>query len=153
MGGIKSCSISPMLVSLEVDDRLASAAHLPLDIGAGIADQDRNILTNQKLLLGFLKSAAPVLSTGTPPRQLQVRSGGSKSKRKRDPDDEEDDGQPEEDEIELGVEEDDDGWDGVGANDDMDAGEVAVDTPLRPAPPRQGVIIVTLRDSEPYTSW
>ena len=35
--------------------------------GKGIADQDRNILSNQVMLLGFLQSAAPLLSTGPIP--------------------------------------------------------------------------------------
>ncbi|KAL1951203.1 hypothetical protein VTO73DRAFT_352 [Trametes versicolor] len=58
--------------------------------GKGIADQDRNILSNQLLLLGFLRSAAPFLTKGPIPVVNKSR------KRKRDPDD---DG-PEEDEAE-----------------------------------------------------
>ena len=35
--------------------------------GKGITDQDRNILSNQMLLLGFLRSAAPFLAPGPIP--------------------------------------------------------------------------------------
>ncbi|KAG9044345.1 hypothetical protein FS837_008278 [Tulasnella sp. UAMH 9824] len=38
--------------------------------GAGITDQGRNILTNQRLLFGFLRSVAPALSKGVPPKEL-----------------------------------------------------------------------------------
>jgi len=42
----------------------------PLPLGAGIKDQDRNILTNQHLLLSFFRSAAPYLTEG--PSRLAV---------------------------------------------------------------------------------
>lgn len=51
--------------------------------GKGIADQDRNILSNQVLLLGFLSSAASFLVTGPVPIVHAPR------KRKRGPDDDE----------------------------------------------------------------
>lgn len=35
--------------------------------GKGITDQDRNILSNQVLILGFLRSAAPFLTKGPIP--------------------------------------------------------------------------------------
>ncbi|KAI8981162.1 hypothetical protein BD414DRAFT_491849 [Trametes punicea] len=49
--------------------------------GKGITDQDRNILSNQVLLLGFLQSAAPLLASGTVPAVHKAR------KRKKNPDD------------------------------------------------------------------
>ncbi|KAI0639914.1 hypothetical protein C8Q77DRAFT_1205326 [Trametes polyzona] len=49
--------------------------------GKGITDQDRNILSNQLLLLGFLRSAAPFLASGPIPVVNKAR------KRKRNPDD------------------------------------------------------------------
>ncbi|KAI0361075.1 hypothetical protein OH77DRAFT_1390413 [Trametes cingulata] len=49
--------------------------------GKGITDQDRNILSNQVLLLGFLRSAAPFLAKGPVPIVNKAR------KRRRDPDD------------------------------------------------------------------
>lgn len=117
--------------------------------GAGITDQDRNIASNQKLLLGFLQSVAPVLSAGALPRQLQPK------KRKRGPDEDSDD-EPDAGYVESthdagggGA----DGWEGIDefAIDQDAIGEM--DVPGRPAPARQGVVLVTLRDTEPYTSW
>ncbi|KAG8878866.1 hypothetical protein FRB97_002153 [Tulasnella sp. 331] len=115
--------------------------------GAGITDQDRNIASNQKLLLGFLQSVAPVLSKGIPPRQLRPK------KRKRGQDEDSDD-EPDaaynksKHEFDEG-----DGWEGIDefAVDQDAIGEM--DVPLRPAPARQGVVLITLRDTEPYTSW
>ncbi|KAG8996718.1 hypothetical protein FRB94_011551 [Tulasnella sp. JGI-2019a] len=116
--------------------------------GAGITDQDRNIATNQKLLLGFLKSVAPLLSKGVVPRQLRPK------KRKRG-EDEDSDNDNEPDRIKSRksrhiVVEDNDGWEGLEIDQDA-IGEM--DAPARPAPARQGVVLVTLRDTEPYTSW
>ncbi|KAH9837335.1 uncharacterized protein C8Q71DRAFT_796689 [Rhodofomes roseus] len=53
--------------------------------GRGITDQDRNIRSNQILIVCFLRSAAPFLATGPVPTIMQPR------KRKADPDEEEDD--------------------------------------------------------------
>lgn len=50
--------------------------------GKGIADQDRNALTNQLLLLGFLRSSAAFLALGPTPSVL-----GQKKKPKIDDDD------------------------------------------------------------------
>jgi len=50
--------------------------------GNGITDQDRNILSNQVLILGFLRSAAKFLVHGPMPRLQQ-----STRKRKRSPND------------------------------------------------------------------
>ena len=36
-------------------------------LGKGIADQDRNILSNQLLILGFLRSVSGFLTWGSPP--------------------------------------------------------------------------------------
>ncbi|KAI0726130.1 hypothetical protein C8Q72DRAFT_539267 [Fomitopsis betulina] len=52
--------------------------------GKGITDQDRNILSNQMLILDFLRSAAPFLATGPVPVIMKPR------KRKADPDEDED---------------------------------------------------------------
>ena len=51
----------------------------------GITDQDRNILSNQLLLLGFLRSAATLLVSGPIPVVHKAR------KRKRNPEDGSDD--------------------------------------------------------------
>ena len=53
--------------------------------GKGIADQDRNILSNQVLLLAFLRSAAHLLRTGPVPSVQSSR----KRKAKENSDDEE----------------------------------------------------------------
>lgn len=53
--------------------------------GKGITDQDRNILTNQLLILDFLRSAPNVLAEGPLP------TGPTKKKRLNDGDEEEDD--------------------------------------------------------------
>ncbi|KAI9445400.1 hypothetical protein H4582DRAFT_1915260, partial [Lactarius indigo] len=55
--------------------------------GEGITDQDRNILSNQVLILGFLRSAAKFLVSGPTP-QLQPSR-----KRKRTSNDDDDDGE------------------------------------------------------------
>ncbi|KAI0081174.1 hypothetical protein K474DRAFT_1588398 [Panus rudis PR-1116 ss-1] len=55
--------------------------------GKGITDQDRNILSNQLLLLGFLRSAARLLATGPIPS-----ISGTRKKKKKDDDESEDEG-------------------------------------------------------------
>ncbi|KAF7797176.1 hypothetical protein EIP86_008368 [Pleurotus ostreatoroseus] len=60
--------------------------------GKGIADQDRNILSNQLLLLGFLRSAAHLLKTGPVPRVQ------SRKKKASSNDDENDDAEESADE-------------------------------------------------------
>ncbi|KAG8921805.1 hypothetical protein FRC00_008214 [Tulasnella sp. 408] len=126
-------------------------------LGAGITDQDRNILTNQRLLLGFLRSVAPILSKGVLPKELLPK------KPRADSDDEGEDTVPsssiaakadadvliDSDEEELS---DEDEFTGVPHASDSDD-----DTPINPfqfpPPARQGIILVTLRDSVPYTLW
>jgi 25S rRNA (uracil2634-N3)-methyltransferase len=54
-------------------------------IGKGITDQDRNILSNQLLILDFLRSAAKVLKRGHIPS-----FSTSRKKKKSDDDDSED---------------------------------------------------------------
>ncbi|KAF5368540.1 hypothetical protein D9758_002477 [Tetrapyrgos nigripes] len=91
--------------------------------GKGITDQDRNILSNQMLILGFLRSAAKFLKSGTVP--VVNRSG----KKKRKPDDDEDD-EAEEDR-------------------EMDVDEPAPHTNSS----ERGTILITLRNVSPYTLW
>lgn len=55
--------------------------------GKGITDQDRNILSNQVLLLGFLQSASNLLNLGPKPNATR-----SKKKKARGSDDEDDSG-------------------------------------------------------------
>ena len=70
---------------------LNDQASLFLCIGKGITDQDRNILSNQVMLLGFLRSASQFLKLGPVP---EVHPGKGKSKQNEE--DEEDE------EAELG---------------------------------------------------
>ncbi|KAF8504961.1 hypothetical protein BU17DRAFT_58182 [Hysterangium stoloniferum] len=57
--------------------------------GKGISDQDRNVLSNQLLILDFLKSAGPLLEDGVMP---SLHSKTSRRKRGNDHDSEEDGG-------------------------------------------------------------
>jgi 25S rRNA (uracil2634-N3)-methyltransferase len=50
-----------------------------LFLGKGISDQDRNILSNQIMLLDFLKTAAPLLEEGAIP-SLNLRICSKRSK-------------------------------------------------------------------------
>jgi 25S rRNA (uracil2634-N3)-methyltransferase len=75
-----------MLVSKLQPNRMASADGRKGTPGKGITDQDRNILSNQVLILGFLRSAARFLVRGPVP-QLQPSR-----KRKRPEEDGEDEG-------------------------------------------------------------
>lgn len=92
--------------------------------GKGIDDQDRNILSNQMLILGFLRSAAKFLKEGPVPSIL----GAGKKKRKVDDDEEEEEIQSEHEEL-----------------DDMDS---PIETQTA-----KGTILITLRNVVPYTSW
>ncbi|KAE9407786.1 hypothetical protein BT96DRAFT_986421 [Gymnopus androsaceus JB14] len=93
--------------------------------GKGIDDQDRNILSNQMLILGFLRSAAKFLKEGPVPSIL----GAGKNKRKVDDDEEEEEIQSEQEEL----------------DDDMDS---PIETQTA-----KGTILITLRNVVPYTSW
>lgn len=95
-------------------------------IGKGIADQDRNILSNQLLILGFLRSAANVLKRGHVPS-----FSTSKKKKKPDVDDDSEDGEKE---IATG-----------GA----DLEDPVVDESIT----TRGTVLITLRNVVPYTQW
>ncbi|KAG8833951.1 hypothetical protein FRC17_009822 [Serendipita sp. 399] len=89
--------------------------------GKGITDQDRNILSNQELLLNFLKSAPDILATGAPntlqPRKRDKPEGESEQESEGD------------DEIHVSIKRD------------------------APQASRRGTVLITLRDSPPYTLW
>ena len=61
------------------------SANIGCWVGKGITDQDRNILINQTLILGFLRSVKPFLAMGSIPQFNNAR------KRKLNPDEEEED--------------------------------------------------------------
>lgn len=84
-------------------------------VGKGIADQDRNVLENQKTLLAFLAAMPPLLEHGAFPRPHSSR------KEQRQPDEDRD--------------------------RDQDEDEDMQDEKTR------GTVLVTLRDSPPYTLW
>lgn len=107
---------------------LSPSHNLALPSGKGIDNQDRNILSNQMLLLGFLRSAAKFLKQGPVPSIM----GAGKKKRKDGEDDEEEEIQSEHEELD---------------NDDADIATQAQTASTR------GTILVTLRNVEPYTSW
>ncbi|KAF5384885.1 hypothetical protein D9615_001104 [Tricholomella constricta] len=94
--------------------------------GKGITDQDRNILSNQVLILGFLRSASEVLSLGPVPSFTTPR------KRKTSEDDEE------EEEATLFENDEGDEYNFI-------IPEEAVQT--------RGTILITLRNVVPYTLW
>jgi len=91
--------------------------------GKGITDQDRNILSNQLLVLGFLRSAADLLALGPMPSFTQSR------KRKRNSDEDEDE---ETEEI-------------VRSGQDEDI--------IRETVTARGTVLITLRNVSPYTLW
>ncbi|KIK02117.1 hypothetical protein K443DRAFT_677882 [Laccaria amethystina LaAM-08-1] len=100
--------------------------------GKGITDQDRNILSNQMLVLGFLRSAAKMLTLGAAP------SLASGKKKKRTEDDEEED--------------EDEGMAAPADETAQDSEEFAFFVPDQSIPTR-GTVLITLRNVLPYTQW
>lgn len=95
-------------------------------VGKGITDQDRNILSNQILILGFLRSASRFLAEGPVPSYTNQR----KKKPTSDDDDDEDEVEQNETAIEGGE-----------------------SLPPPSAPCSRGTILITLRNVPPYTLW
>jgi 25S rRNA (uracil2634-N3)-methyltransferase len=91
--------------------------------GKGITDQDRNILSNQTLMLDFFASAAPCLTIGPMPEIL-----GPRRNRRKDRDG-------------------DDTGDSDNEMSDGDASTMAAIIKQR------GTVLVTLRNVPPYTEW
>lgn len=146
-------------------------------VGMGHKDERRNILANQLLLLRFLVSVAPLLASGEKPRYaLLNEQGGAKGKKRKGGDDDEDD----EGKGEAAEEVTEEGADGalspLGYLDEEEAlmDDDLADVPLphegtsapettsassstTPYPPqsasRAGSVLVTLRESKPYTLW
>ncbi|EJC98661.1 uncharacterized protein FOMMEDRAFT_143085 [Fomitiporia mediterranea MF3/22] len=104
--------------------------------GKGITDQDRNILSNQMILLGFLKSVAPFLAAGRIP-SVHAR----RKKKLRDND-------------ESGNDSDD--VDNQGDNEDaISINDVVLDEPpgIADRTSTRGTVLITLRNVPPYTEW
>ncbi|THV06511.1 hypothetical protein K435DRAFT_848989 [Dendrothele bispora CBS 962.96] len=93
--------------------------------GKGITDQDRNILSNQMLMLDFLRSVAKFLKTG--PLPVVHRQ----SKRKKSDDDDDDEEEEEE----------------------ADNADTEVDDTKPTTSSERGTVLVTLRNVPPYTLW
>ncbi|PPQ99521.1 hypothetical protein CVT24_005311 [Panaeolus cyanescens] len=96
--------------------------------GKGIADQDRNILSNQVLILGFLRSAAKMLVRGPVPDYMS-----SKKKKKKGGEDASDEGESD-----------------MCDQEDMDDEDMSPKTTQKPT---RGTILITLRNVVPYTHW
>lgn len=94
-------------------------------VGLGIADRDRNVVANQNVLLGFLKSVKGVLQEGVVPGLHKTGKGKGKGRV--------------EDEVQFS---DDD--------DDVESGR---EPGLGDGEKRAGSVLVTLREQEPYTLW
>ncbi|KAF8339704.1 uncharacterized protein EI90DRAFT_3037511 [Cantharellus anzutake] len=104
--------------------------------GAGIKDQDRNILANQKLIVGFFQSCAPFLARGkVPPFHISQ----TPKKRKHSDNDSDDRG--------SGDDESSDSDSAVSPNSELQTSELLGKTGFR------GSVLITLRNSPPYTLW
>jgi len=119
--------------------RLRETVKLIRWIGAGITDQDRNILPNQHLLLRTFRSVAPLLTDGPSAFPIPTKTKGKSSKRKSPPDT---DSEPDFD---------------LHPEDDFEPPFQPTDTSrtlqsLQP-PPRQGTLLITLLSQAPYTLW
>ncbi len=149
--------------------------------GAGINDQTRNILTNQALLLRFLRSVNPLLTEGPSDfpiihtkkgkKVVQLRGKANNKRKKRGSDDEGDD-QDDEDVIDglgSGDEEEEEEMTGgdENGNDEQDKldqrvngdddekkskPKTTVEKELDP-PNKEGTILITLLNQPPYTLW
>lgn len=91
--------------------------------GKGITDQDRNILSNQMLILGFLRSVVSCLAEGTIP----TRNLSQKPRKPADDDDDDDDN--------------------MNDDEDIDAPSPSTTQGAR------GTVLITLRNVPPYTNW
>ena len=135
------------VIACEAWEQSATADEF-IKLGAGITDQDRNILSNQHLLLRTFRSVASHLTTG-PPKAISSIPGSSKGrKRKRREGGESDDeaNKPSENDLEIPV-------DGATEDSELDA---LAGTPLGTeltSPDTQGSILITLLDQPPYTLW
>ena len=98
-------------------------------VGKGITDQDRNILSNQLLILGFLRSAANLLTLGPVP------SFSSEKKKRKPDDDDEDDVVDQALAAPLDLQEEN-GF--ITQNETVQT---------------RGTILITLRNVPPYTLW
>ncbi|PFH48391.1 hypothetical protein AMATHDRAFT_149970 [Amanita thiersii Skay4041] len=103
--------------------------------GKGITDQDRNIRSNQILLLGFLRSVAYVLSTGTIPKMQPAK--------KRNDDDNEADSDSTDMKRGANVQNHSEAFPVLSLRSDS----------TEPSTNTRGTVLITLRNVLPYTLW
>ncbi|UZJ56842.1 hypothetical protein CBS101457_006162 [Exobasidium rhododendri] len=109
-------------------------------LGAGHKDEARNVLSNQLMLVRFLVSVAPFLTTGTVPSYASsgIDSNDKNKKKKKRREEDDDDGEGQEPELDR----------------DMTAlEEIDVSKSGFTVPSYAGSILVTLRNCKPYTLW
>lgn len=99
-------------------------------VGAGHKDETRNILANQIMLLRFLVSVAPLLSQGPAPSQIASLERPKEARSSPDSD----------------------------ANSEVEKDKVAMESDgeqegTMQVPSRAGSILITIRNSKPYTLW
>ncbi|EAL19070.1 hypothetical protein CNBH1720 [Cryptococcus deneoformans B-3501A] len=117
-------------------------------VGAGITDQDRNILTNQHMLLKFFRSVEPLLTEGPThipiPQSSSSKSNSKDKKRKQKKPSSDDEAAPEpEDEEEDFF-----------FNDDPTFTNPKIVVPKEFTPPkRAGTVLITILSCPPYTLW
>lgn len=118
-------------------------------IGAGITDQDRNVLTNQHLLLRTFRSTAPLLTKGSSAFPLVLPKGKTKAKHSNIP--------KTRHAPRYDADDDDDDDPGLELNDDVEP--IEVETLFMPRsteflrPEREGTLLITLLNQPPYTLW
>lgn len=150
-------------------------------VGQGHKDEQRNVLANQLLLLRFLVSAAPLLSQGSRPKYaLDNEQGGNRGTKRKQAEESEEEEEPtddieddegfaagqlegavirreeetSEDPLDLDPEEalaKFNTTDGDLDSLSMPSSSAATWPPL--PPPRAGSILISLRNSKPYTLW
>jgi len=108
-------------------------------VGAGHKDESRNVLSNQLMLVRFLVSVAPFLTTGAVPAYA---SKGTKEVKKRSMEDEEDTAGLDQ----IISQEEDEEEDITTAEDQKKSGGFTI-------PPYAGSVLITLRNCKPYTLW
>jgi 25S rRNA (uracil2634-N3)-methyltransferase len=115
---------------------------LTLSIGKGIADQDRNIRSNQELLQRFFKAAPAVLKEGSS-NASRITAKKTKRKSKVGPDGDE---SLSYDEAESERE---------NSDQDMELYDITrgVNWETEMSSKLRGTLLVTLRDTSPYTLW
>ncbi|WFD44795.1 25S rRNA (uracil(2634)-N(3))-methyltransferase [Malassezia psittaci] len=112
-------------------------------VGAGHKDEQRNVLANQLLLLRFFVSVAPFLTRGPIPTYA-----ANVKKVRNDSDDDDDD----DDDDDYAVDEAKQSLQDMHDTDQYDAQEAHIKRSLQP-PFRQGSVLITLRNTSPYTLW